>query len=237
MYVDDEDRLPEMLASLDDPPSSYRALLEEEGVDLDLVRVLGALPSSYLRYYYDGDRILAEQRGGATPRAEQVMEIEAGLLDLYRDPSLDTKPKLLEQRGGAFYSDAAAALIASLHAGTGDAQVVNLRNDGAIPNLPSDAVVEITASIDREGAHPLATAPLAPEMHGLVSHAKAYELLAIEAAVGGSRTHGAEGAHDQPARRRPSTRETAVGRVAGGESLAATSILSGLTPSARFFPG
>ena len=47
------------------------------------------------------------------------MEIEAGLLELYKDPALDTKPKLLEERGGAFYSDAAAALIASLHAGTG----------------------------------------------------------------------------------------------------------------------
>ena len=32
------------------------------------------------------------------------MEIEAGLLELYKDPTLDTKPKLLEERGGAFYS-------------------------------------------------------------------------------------------------------------------------------------
>ena len=42
------------------------------------------------------------------------MEIEAGLLELYRDPSLAEKPKLLEERGGAFYSEAAAALVASL---------------------------------------------------------------------------------------------------------------------------
>ncbi len=151
------------------------------------MKTLGAIPSYYLHYYYDVDRVLAAQQAGETPRAEEVMKIEAGLLELYRDPSLDTKPKLLEERGGAFYSDAAAALIASLHAGTGDAQVVNLRNDGAIANLPSDAVVEITATIDRDGAHPLATAPLAPEMHGLVAHAKAYELLAIEAAMSGSR--------------------------------------------------
>ena len=71
------------------------------------------------------------------------MEIEAGLLELYRDPSLDEKPKLLEERGGAFYSEAAAALVASLHAGTGDVQVVNVRNAGAIPNLPDDDIVEI----------------------------------------------------------------------------------------------
>ncbi|HEY5861078.1 MAG TPA: 6-phospho-beta-glucosidase [Actinomycetota bacterium] len=188
VYVDGEDKLPEMLASLDDPTSAYRAILEEDDADPELVKALGAIPSYYLHYYYDADRVLAAQQAGQTPRAEEVMKIEAGLLELYRDPALDTKPKLLEERGGAFYSDAAAALIASLHAGTGDALVVNLRNDGAIPNLPDDAVVEITAMIDRDGAHPLRTAPLAPEMHGLVAHAKAYEMLAIEAAVSGSRT-------------------------------------------------
>jgi len=83
--------------------------------------------------------------------AEEVMEIEAGLLELYKDPALDEKPKLLEERGGAFYSEAAAQLVASLHAGTGDVQVVNLRNEGAIPNLPDDDVVEISARIDRDG--------------------------------------------------------------------------------------
>ena len=116
------------------------------------------------------------------------MEIEAGLLELYRDPTLDEKPKLLEERGGAFYSEAAAALVASLHAGTGDVQVVNVRNAGAIPNLPDDDVVEIPARVDRDGAHPEPTAPLAPEMLGIVQHAKAYERLAIQAATTGDRT-------------------------------------------------
>jgi 6-phospho-beta-glucosidase len=115
------------------------------------------------------------------------MEIEAGLLELYEDPLLDTKPALLEERGGAFYSDAAAALVASLHAGTGDVQVVNLRNDGAIPGLPHDAVVEIPATIDRDGAHPLPVAPLEPDMLALVEHAKGYEILAARAAVTGDR--------------------------------------------------
>ena len=116
------------------------------------------------------------------------MEIEAGLLELYRDPTLDEKPKLLEERGGAFYSEAAAALVASLHAGTGDVQVVNVRNGGAIPGLPDDDVVEVPARVDRGGAHPVATSPLAQEMLGIVQHAKAYERLTIDAAMTGDRT-------------------------------------------------
>jgi 6-phospho-beta-glucosidase len=181
VLVDGVDRLPEILRD------RIEAVSDETEMPADLVRFLGAIPSSYLRYYYLTDVVLEEQRGGHT-RAREVMEIEAGLLKLYEDPELDTKPKLLEERGGAFYSDAAAALIASLHAGTGDVQVVNVRNDGAIPDLGDDAVVEVSARIGRDGAAPLPTEPLAPEMHGLVEHAKAYERLAARAAISGSRT-------------------------------------------------
>jgi 6-phospho-beta-glucosidase len=183
VVVEGVDRLPDLLDSGEF--AGYRAGYAEE-MPPELTQLLRAIPSYYLRYYYLTAKVMEELRGGHI-RAQEVMEIEAGLLELYKDPNLDTKPKLLEERGGAFYSDAAAALIASLHAGTGDVQVVNVRNDGAIPNLPDDAVVEVSARIDRDGAHPLATEPLAPEMLGLVEHAKAYELLTARAAMSGSR--------------------------------------------------
>jgi len=179
--VDGVDRLPEILERLEE-------WSPEEDFPVALVRALGAIPSYYLRYYYFTDQVLEHERSGAKTRAEEVMEIEAGLLELYRDPALDEKPKLLEERGGAFYSEAAAQLVAALHAGTGDVQVVNLRNGGAIPNLADDDVVEIPARIERDGARPLPLAPLPPEMLGLVQHAKAYERLTIAAAVGGDRT-------------------------------------------------
>jgi 6-phospho-beta-glucosidase len=179
--VDDVDRLPEILER------SIDLVADETDMPAELIRAVGAIPSYYLHYYYLTGEVLEHQRSGAKTRAEEVMEIEAGLLELYKDPSLDEKPKLLEERGGAFYSEAAAQLVASLHAGTGDVQVVNLRNGGAIPNLPDDDVVEIPARIDRDGAHGLPLAPLAPEMLGLVQHAKAYERLAIEAAKTGDR--------------------------------------------------
>jgi 6-phospho-beta-glucosidase len=178
VVVDGVDRLPELLA---EPPEELT-----EAAPIELVRALGAIPSSYLRYYYRTSEILEHQRTHRT-RAEEVLEIEAGLLELYRDPALETKPKLLEERGGAWYSDAAAALVASLHAGTGDEQVVDVLNEGAIPNVPHGDVVELTCRVDRAGAFAQPTDPLAPEMLGLVQHAKAYERLTIEAALTGSR--------------------------------------------------
>jgi 6-phospho-beta-glucosidase len=185
VLVDGVDRLPELLALSADAPD--HPFDEIEWVPLDFVRDLGAIPSYYLHYYYRTSAVLAEQREGTT-RAEEVMEIEAGLLELYKDPTLDTKPALLEQRGGAFYSDAAAALIASLQAGTGDVQVVNVQNGGAIANLAEDDVVEVACTVDRDGAHPLSVDPLPPEMHALVAHVKDYERLTIEAALSGSRS-------------------------------------------------
>ena len=180
--VDGRDRLPELI----------EAAADEIGADIgspgELIRLLGAIPSYYLRYFYFTDSVLAGQLSGAhKSRAEEVMAIERTLLEMYRDPELAEKPKLLEQRGGAYYSEAAAQLIASLHAGTGDEQVVDVRNDGAIPGLPDDAVVEIPARVGASGATVGHFDPLAPELLGLVQQVKAYERLTVDAAVHGDR--------------------------------------------------
>jgi len=178
--VDGVDRLPELLES------EPQALADHVGLPVEIVRALGAIPSYYLHYYYETAAVVAEQRGGHT-RAGDVMEIERQLLELYKDQGLAEKPALLEQRGGAYYSEAAAQLIASLHDGAGDIQVVDVRNDGALPDLPDAAVIEVACRVDRDGARPLPLAPLAPEIRGLVQSAKAYEELAVEAAMSGDR--------------------------------------------------
>jgi len=173
------DRLPELLEK------HGASIASDLKLPVELIRRLGAVPSYYLRYYYAFDEVLAEQRAGYR-RAEEVMELERRLLDMYADPSLDTKPALLNDRGGAFYSEAAAALLASLHDGAGDVQVVDVRNGGAVPELGADDVVEVPARIDRSGAHPLPQAPMDPEMLALVGDVKAFERLAIRAALSGT---------------------------------------------------
>jgi 6-phospho-beta-glucosidase len=176
--VDGVDRLDEILADgveelADDVHVSAERLIRER-----------AIPSYYLRYYDDEAGVVAEAKTQQT-RAEEVMTIERDLLEMYRDPTLDTKPELLEHRGGAFYSEAAAQLIASLTDGRGDVQVVDVRNDGTLPGLADADIVEVPARIDRDGAHPIAQAPLSPSQYEIVSRIKAYERLTIRAAVSG----------------------------------------------------
>jgi 6-phospho-beta-glucosidase len=177
--LDGEDVLPELLGDRADE------LAEHVGLAPALLTELGVLPSYYLRYFYAESQVLAEQLGGATPRAAEVAEIERQLLEMYADPALDTKPALLEQRGGAFYSEAATRLVDSLMAGREAVHVVDVRNEGTLAGLQDDDVVEVPAEVDAGGARPLPQRPLAPELLGLVQHVAAYERLTAEAAVTG----------------------------------------------------
>jgi 6-phospho-beta-glucosidase len=179
--LDDRDVLPELLGEHGDE------LAEHIGLPPGLLDELGTVPSYYLRYFYEHDRVLAEQRDEA-PRAQEVSELEEQLLDMYRDPELSAKPKLLEQRGGAFYSEAALGLLASLVSETEAIHVVDIRSDGAVPGLANDDVVEIAARIGPDGAEPLPQEPLAPELLGLVQHVAAYERLTVKAALTGDRS-------------------------------------------------
>ena len=180
VLVDGQDRLPELLA---ERGHDLAALIE---LPEALLRETGTVPSYYLRYYYAHDLVVEQLRHSPT-RAEAVSAIERQLLEMYADPALDRKPDLLGQRGGAFYSEAAVALLASLVNDTGDEQVVNVRNHGTLPFLPDDAVIEVPAVIGASGPAPVPVAPLSPLLRGLVAHASAYEELAVEAALRGGR--------------------------------------------------
>jgi 6-phospho-beta-glucosidase len=172
---------------LDEVISEYGdAFAHEIGLPRGLIEALGAIPSYYLRYFYAEREVVQEQRM-TTPRAQVVAQIERRLLELYRDPSVSEKPALLEKRGGAFYSEAAVHLVASLLDDRGNVQVVDVRNRGALAGLADDDVVEVPARIGRGGAVPVAQPPLAPELLGLVQHVAAYERLAASAAARGDR--------------------------------------------------
>jgi 6-phospho-beta-glucosidase len=183
-YVTDANGTRDALPALID--THLGQLAEEIELPASLISMLGNIPSYYLRYYYAHDEVLREQLGAPT-RAEAVQEVERALLELYADPSVDTKPDALSQRGGAFYSEAAVDLIASLRSDRGDTQVVNLRNNGSLPFLPDDHVIEVPAVVGASGVAALPIEPVADDMRGLISHVAAYERLALDAAVHGGR--------------------------------------------------
>lgn len=172
-------------------PGLLAAHADTIAADLRLPRVLldrlGTIPSYYLRYYYAHDEVVRELRTKPS-RAAEVAAMESRLLSLYADPALDEKPELLAKRGGAYYSEAAVDLAAALLTGSGSPyQVVNTLNNGTLPFLPDDAVIEVQAAVGPKGPSPLPVPPLDPLYSGLTANVTAYEDLALEAALHGGR--------------------------------------------------
>ncbi|MFF5251049.1 6-phospho-beta-glucosidase [Streptomyces leeuwenhoekii] len=178
---DGEDVLPRLIGEHGD------AIAEDLHMPRALLDRLGVVPSYYLRYYYQHDEVVRELRTRPS-RAAQVAQMERELLEMYGDPALDEKPELLAKRGGAFYSEAAVDLAASLlGAGGSPHQVVNAYNNGTLPFLPDDAVIEVQAAVDGRGARPLPVPRLDPLQAGLIANVTAYEDLALQAALHGGR--------------------------------------------------
>jgi len=159
----------------------------EEGWDPATIEALGMIPNYYLQYYYYPERKLAEQLHWPPSRAEQVMEIEHELLAYYDDARHSTPPDLLMQRGGAYYSTLAAQLLDAHYNDRGERHVINVAHKGAVPGWPADWVLELPCRVDRAGFHPLPAEALPPAQAGLAAAVKAYELLAVQAAVTGDR--------------------------------------------------
>lgn len=149
---------------------------------------MNMIPCGYHRYYYRAEEMLKHgltEYATEDTRAQQVKAIEHELFELYKDPDLDYKPKQLEQRGGAYYSDAACETIASIYANKNTEIVVSTRNNGAVPDLPADCAVEVTAYVGGAGARNVAFGPLPTAERGWLQMMKSMELLTIEAAITG----------------------------------------------------
>ncbi|WLW54932.1 6-phospho-beta-glucosidase [Streptomyces sp. YU58] len=176
-----EDVLPKLLAEHGDTVAADLRLPRP------LLDRLGVVPSYYLRYYYAHDEVVRELATKPS-RAAEVAEMERRLLTMYADPALDEKPELLAKRGGAYYSEAAVDLAASLLGGGGSPyQVVNTLNRGTLPFLPDDAVIEVQAAVGHQGATPLPVPAVGPLYAGLMASVTAYEDLALDAALHGGR--------------------------------------------------
>ncbi|MFD9224136.1 6-phospho-beta-glucosidase [Streptomyces sp. NPDC060064] len=176
-----EDVLPKLLAGHGD------AIADDLHLPRAVLDRLGVVPSYYLRYFYAHDEVVRELKTKPS-RAAEVAEMEKQLLEMYGDPALDEKPELLARRGGAFYSEAAVDLAASLlGAGGSPYQVVNTVNKGTLSFLPDDAVIEVQAAVGSQGVTPLPVPEVDPLYAGLIAQVTAYEDLALEAALRGGR--------------------------------------------------
>ena len=163
------------------------ANIKDDGFDIECLKSIQALPSSYLQYYYCREAKLEHQRQDEKTRAQVCMDIEEHLLEMYQDENLVTKPALLDKRGGHKYSLAAVSLIDSIANDKQDVHVVNIKNNGTLDFMEDDDVVEIAAVIGKDGATPVKIDKVTNKhIISLMRVVKAYEKYTVEGAVTGS---------------------------------------------------
>jgi len=156
--------------------------------DDELLAAVPAIPSYYLSYFYLRDEQIQNCLKLEKTRGELCVDIEDALVEKYKDPNLNDKPKELEERGGALYSTAAVSVVDAIENDKNEYHVVGVKNNGAIPFMANDDVVEIKCIINRNGAAPVAVlGPEIPYIKGLMQAVKAYEKLTVTAAMNGSR--------------------------------------------------
>ena len=160
---------------------------DEAAWDIHTLESLQMIPNYYLAYFYYTDKKLALQEKWTPSRAEQVMEIEAGLLKQYAEPDRSQPPADLMKRGGAYYSTVATQLLNAHYNDLNEIHVVNVPHRGAVAGYPEDWVLEIPCVVNRSGIIPLETDPLPLACFGLVAQVKTYEILTVEAAVHGDK--------------------------------------------------
>ena len=193
VFVNGESRFDELL-------QKYAYLKEEDTIQMknfvslpyspSFIKGLNAIPCPYHNYYFYTKEQLKEEQiqyQKGTVRGEVVSQTEEELFELYSHKELAEKPQQLAMRGGAKYSDAACNLIASIYNNTGDIQYVDVRNNGAIADLPADSAVEVACRITSDGPKPIATGELKLPISGYVHMMKTFERLVCEAAVTGNR--------------------------------------------------
>jgi 6-phospho-beta-glucosidase len=189
VFLDGANVTESVVEKLTDPEqTSFVKNIEGIGYDPSFIRALDVLTCPYHNYYYKHRDMLEKQQKEADEqgtRAEVVSKLEKELFELYKDDTLDIKPPQLEERGGAYYSDAAVRLITSIYNDKRDIQPVNTRNNGAIASIPDDSAVEISSVITKDGPKPIAIGDLPVAVRGLVQQIKSFERISAEAAVTG----------------------------------------------------
>ncbi|MDQ6418776.1 6-phospho-beta-glucosidase [Paenibacillus sp. LHD-117] len=161
--------------------------IPSSGFSKELVQLVGAIPSSYMEYYYFKDKKLKLLKESKQSRGEKCMDIEEELLGIYSNAELHEKPELLASRGGANYSEVAISLVDAIYNDKQEVHVVNLLNGGALDFMEARDAVEVAAVIGKDGAKPIRIADFANRhIVDYMRMVKAYERETVAAAVEGS---------------------------------------------------
>ncbi|KOG29198.1 6-phospho-beta-glucosidase [Streptomyces resistomycificus] len=208
LRVAGRDELPRLLAD----PDLLGSFEEGKLFGVDWLRSLGAIPNEYLHYYYFNREAVRAYQQAEKTRGAFLAEQQARFYEEMRRPdaaALTTWDRTRAEREATYmsenresagagerdaddlsggYEKVALALMRAIARDERTTLILNVRNQGTLSVLDTDAVIEVPCLVDANGAHPVAVAPLPDHASGLVCSVKAVEREVLAAAESGSRT-------------------------------------------------
>ncbi len=155
--------------------------LKEDGFDIDLVNLFRMIPTLTVSTYFNQDEILKKQKVCDIFRGEVLHEAEKRILKLYEDEHLSELPELTRERNAVWYEETIVPLIEAFEGATEKSNILCIRNDGAIRDLPDDCSVEIPVQVSKKQFKPRMVGNCPRFLKGLFSQIKESERLIIEA--------------------------------------------------------
>ncbi len=141
--------------------------------------------NTYLQYYLIGDKIVNQANPERT-RANEVMEDREAVLfkgiDEYLKTGVMDEDMFYAGAHGGFIVDVCVSLLNDL----GKPAIVMVTNNGTIPNMPDDAIIEVPAKMTINGPVADQREPIEWFQLGMMQNQLACEKLIVEAAVEGS---------------------------------------------------
>lgn len=201
VHVDGRDAMPRLLqvarerGRVDPEVHAIDEVQHNSPFSWRLCALFGAFPAVldrhvvefFPQFYAEGDYYGATLGIGAYSFEHTIARGDE-IYQAMRDDALSSgplPPDYLERIGGEH--EQVVEIIDSIRRNAGRIYSVNLPNQGQIPNLPAEAIVESPAIADANGLHPVDLPPLPAGVVGTLSGRIAWVETVVEAALEGSR--------------------------------------------------
>lgn len=155
-----------------------------------LYKYYGLLPGSvyYTPIYYGLQKLLDHLTSKPRTRAQWLQSIKDEKKEMISKQLADKDAHITAyDTEDSAHGDQAVGMLAMIADNTGERETVNVVNNGSIPNLPIDAIVETSCIVNSNSIIPVAHKPLPLAVEGVVRSSYAFAKLTVDAALTGDR--------------------------------------------------
>lgn len=154
-------------------------------------RTRGEFLVEQLREFYSPDAAANPPSSHAETAQQRWQRVLAEREATYMAEAREEDRRAEDVAGGG-YQEVAWQLMTALATGLTTqgrtaTMILDVPNDGLVPQLPSETVIEVACRVDADGIHPLPVAPPTLDQLGLMARLRAAEQFALEASLSGDR--------------------------------------------------